>query len=123
MLTDTKLKALKRSPVPGKHTDGQGLYLRITPQGGMYWQWRIRTPKETIVSYGTYPDVGLGEARQKHREAQALRRSGSDPNTAKKEAAQAKQLASQNTFGIVAAEWMDVMASKWSPGLLISTQS
>jgi integrase len=122
MLTDTKLKALKRSPVPGKHTDGQGLYLRITPQGGMYWQWRIRTPKETIVSYGTYPDVGLGEARQKHREAQALRRTGSDPNTAKREAAQAQRRASQNTFGIVAGEWLDVMESKWSAGHLQTTK-
>lgn len=122
MLTDTKLKALKRSPEPGKHTDGQGLYLRITPQGGMYWQWRLRTPKETIVSYGPYPEVSLGEARRKHREAQALRRSGSDPNASKKEAALAQQRASQNTFGIVATEWLEVMASKWSPGHLQTTK-
>ena len=122
MLTDTKLKALKRAPVPGKHTDGSGLYLRITPQGGMYWQWRLRTPKETIVSYGAYPAVGLGEARQKHREAQALRRSGSDPNTAKRDAARAVLAASKNTFGAVAKEWLEVMASKWSPGHLQTTK-
>lgn len=122
MLTDTKLKALRRNPEPGKHTDGHGLYLRITPQGGMYWQWRLRTPKETIVSYGPYPEVSLGEARQKHREAQALRRSGSDPNTAKKNAVQAQRQASENTFGIVAAEWLEVMATKWSPGHLQTTR-
>lgn len=122
MLTDTKLKALKRAPIPGKHTDGSGLYLRITPQGGMYWQWRLRTPKETIVSYGTYPAVGLGEARQKHREAQALRRTGADPNTAKREAARAVLKAAKNTFGAVATEWLEVMESKWSAGHLQTTK-
>lgn len=121
MLTDTKLKALKRKPVPGKHTDGAGLYLRVTPQGGMYWQWRLRTPKETIVSYGAYPAVSLAEARQRHREAQALRRSGADPNTAKREAARAAAQASNNTFGAVAKDWLKKMAAEWSPSHLQTT--
>lgn len=122
LLNDTKLRALKRTPQPGKHTDGQGLYLRVTPQGGMYWQWRLRTPKETIVSYGTYPEVGLAEARQKHREAQALRRGGVDPNTAKRETAQAQRIAAANTFGAVATEWLSVMESQWSATHLQTTK-
>jgi len=121
-LTDTKLRALKRKPTPGKHTDGQGLYLRITPQGGFYWQWRLRTPKETIVSYGTYPDVSLAEARQRHREAQAQRRDGIDPNAHKRKATQTQRLATANTFGAVSKEWLGVMASKWSPGHLETTK-
>jgi Arm DNA-binding domain len=68
-LSDKKLQALKRSPEAGKHVDADGLFLKITPAGGMYWQWRIRTPKETIVSYGTYPEVSLAEARESHRKA------------------------------------------------------
>ncbi len=121
-LNNTKLQALMRVPVPGKHTDGHGLYLRITPQGGMYWQWRIRVPKETIVSYGSYPEVSLAEARQKHREAQTQRRNGVDPNTAKREAAQARRLAAANTFGAVATEWLGVMESKWSATHLQTTK-
>lgn len=74
------------------------------------------------MSYGTYPEVGLGNARQKHRDAQALRRSGSDPNTAKRDAARAVLQASENTFGAVATEWLDVMATKWSAGHLQTTR-
>ncbi|MBT9162444.1 MAG: Prophage integrase IntA [Dehalococcoidia bacterium] len=122
MLTDTKLRALKREPTPGKYTDGQGLYLRVTPAGGLYWQWRIRTPRETIVSYGTYPEVSLGEARQKHREAQSLRRSGTDPNAAKRASVLALRLASKNTFGAISREWLDVQASKWSSSHLQTTR-
>lgn len=59
-LNDTKLRALKRNPIPGKHTDGSGLYLKIVEGGGMYWQWRIRTPRETIVSYGAYGWMSAG---------------------------------------------------------------
>lgn len=121
-LNNTKLQALQRAPMPGKHTDGQGLFLRITSKGGMYWQWRFRVPKETIVSYGSYPEVSLAEARKRHREAQTLRRNGVDPNTAKRDAAQARRLAVANTFGAVATEWLGVMASKWSATHLQTTK-
>lgn len=121
-LNDVKLRALKRSPVPGKHTDGAGLFLKINDKGGMYWQWRIRTPKETIVSYGTYPEVSLAEARQRHRDAQAQRRAGVDPNTAKRDAAAAQRLALASTFGAVADEWLGIMESKWSATHLQTTK-
>lgn len=121
-LNDTKLRSLKKTPVPGKHTDGNGLFLKITDQGGMYWQWRIRTPRETLVSYGTYPDVSLAEAREKHRQAQAQRRAGIDPNAHKRNTATAQRLAAANTFGAVSEEWLEVMASKWSPGHLETTK-
>lgn len=122
LLNDTKLRALKRSPVTGKHTDGAGLFLKITDKGGMYWQWRIRTPRETIVSYGTYPEVSLAEARQRHREAQAQRRSGVDPNTAKRDTQLAQRQAVANTFGTVAIEWLGIMESKWSATHLQTTK-
>jgi hypothetical protein len=113
-LNDTKLRALKRNPVPGKHTDGQGLFIRVTNDGKMYWQWRIRTPKETTVSYGTYPTVGLAEARQRHRDAQAQRRQGIDPNTAKRAAQEAAKLATVNTFEGIAREWWETKRGGWS---------
>lgn len=122
LLNDTKLRALKRTPVAGKHTDGLGLYLKITHEGGMYWQWRLRTPKETIVSYGAYPAVGLAEARQRHREAQAQRRDGIDPNTHKRKTGEAQRLVVTNTFGAVSAEWLGVMETKWSAGHLKTTK-
>lgn len=113
-LSDKKLQALKRSPEAGKHVDADGLFLKITPAGGMYWQWRIRTPKETIVSYGTYPEVSLAEARESHRKARTLRRGGIHPNSAKRDAKLAERFASDNSFEIVAREWFETKKGEWA---------
>lgn len=34
-LTDAKLRTLT---TPGKHADGHGLYLEVSPTGGWYWR-------------------------------------------------------------------------------------
>lgn len=114
LLNDTKLRALKRNPVAGKHTDGDGLFLKVTEPGGMYWQWRLRTPKETIVSYGSYPEVSLAEARQRHRDAKAQRRAGIDPNTEKKRLQVAALVKTGDTFKSIALEWWETKKSGWS---------
>jgi len=56
-LTNLRVAALAKSAQPGKYTDGLGLFLKITHSGGKYWQWLVRTPRENIVSYGTYPVI------------------------------------------------------------------
>lgn len=114
-LNDKRLQSLRNKPLPGKHTDSDGLYLKVTNSGGMYWQWRIRTPKETTISYGTYPDVGLAEARDRHRQARLQRRNGIHPNEAKRDARLAKQVASGNSFEIVAREWFETRKNDWAP--------
>jgi hypothetical protein len=70
----------------------------------LYWQWRIRTPRETLVSYGTYPEVSLAEARERHQQAREQRRSGLDPNLEKRKAKAAllQTLSQENTFEVVA---------------------
>lgn len=113
-LSDKKLQALKKNPVPGKHTDTDGLFLKITPVGGMYWQWRIRTPKETLVSYGAYPEVSLSEAREGHRKARSLRREGVHPNTARRAAKLAQRFAADNSFELVALEWFEAKKGEWA---------
>ncbi|MBA3773702.1 MAG: integrase arm-type DNA-binding domain-containing protein [Ramlibacter sp.] len=114
-LNNLQLQALAKSPNPGKHTDGQGLYLNVTPKGGMYWQWRIRTPRETIVSYGTFPEVGLAEARARHAQAREQRRNGVDPNAAKRMTKLAQRVSRENTFEAIAREWFDVHKGEWAP--------
>lgn len=114
-LNDKKLQALKRTPEPGKHVDADGLFLKITPLGGMYWQWRIRTPKETLVSYGTYPEVSLAEARESHRQARTLRRGGIHPNAAKRDAKLADRFSADNSFEVVAREWFETRKADWAP--------
>jgi integrase len=114
-LSDTRLRGLKPSATIQKFTDGDGLYLKITPVGGMYWQWRIRTPTgETTVTYGVYPKVGLAEARKRHREAQEQRKAGViNPNLLKHCAKQTVELEAKNTFEAVAREWFEVRRHDW----------
>ncbi|WP_218510853.1 integrase arm-type DNA-binding domain-containing protein [Variovorax sp. dw_308] len=115
-LTELKLRALKAKPAPGKHTDGDGLYLRITPAGGMYWQWRIRTSNgETVVSYGSYPEVTLAEAREKHMDARRQKRSGINPNEAKKAAKLAAMVSGASNFEAVTREWFATRKDEWAP--------
>jgi integrase len=113
-LSDKKLQALKKSPVARKHADADGLFLKVTAAGGMYWQWRTVTPKENTVSYGTYPEVSLAEARESHRQARALRRGGIHPNIAKRAAKLADRFASDNSFEFVAREWFETRKSEWA---------
>jgi hypothetical protein len=48
-LTDVKLRTLK---TPGKHFDGEGLYLEITPAGGRYWRWKFLSADHPKVHQG-----------------------------------------------------------------------
>lgn len=113
-LSDKKLQSLKKAPVAGKHVDTDGLFLKITPAGGLYWQWRLRTPKETLVSYGSYPEVSLAEARDRHRKARALRRDGVQPNDAKRDAKLALRFSADNSFELVATEWYETKRGEWA---------
>lgn len=115
-LTDAKLRNLA---TPGKHFDGGGLYLEITPAGGRYWRLKYRHGgKEKRLAFGVYPEVSLKAARDRRTEARALIERGADPMATKRAAeAQAEKEASA-TFEAVAREWLGHQAGKWAPGTL-----
>lgn len=116
-LTDAQIRAIKPRTSIYKYTDGDGLFLKVTPTGGMYWQWRIRTPTgETTVQHGSYPKMGLAEARKAHRAAQDQRRAGVvNPNELKRQARRAEQLSAAAGFEAVAREWFGVRRDEWAP--------
>ena len=76
-LTTRKLASLKKT---GRHSDGGGLYLRITPNGGRAWQFMTAIGgKRVEIGLGAESSIGLGAVRkvaEKMREAVAL---GQDP--------------------------------------------
>lgn len=114
-LTDLQLRALKAKPVPGKHGDRDGLFLRVDHQARMFWQWRIRTQKgETLVSYGSYPKVGLAEARDRHQVARQQVRDGLNPNELKKAAKVQRTEVVGNTFEAVARDWFATRRDDWA---------
>lgn len=113
MLTDVKLRSLKK---PGKHSDGAGLYLEITPAGGRYWRLKYRFGgKENRLAFGVYPEVTLAEARQRTEEARRALRDGVDPSVEKRARKLEQQSKALNTFEAVARDWLEHAKAKWTP--------
>jgi integrase len=114
-LTDIQLKAAKPGTKPYKLADGKGLYLYVAATGLRSWRMKYRyLGKEKVLTFGPYPEVKLGEARDKRDAARALLRDGRDPGMQKKLAIAAGALNAENTFESVAKAWHDLHKSKWS---------
>src|SRR3546814_10522558 len=78
-LTDTAIRRAKPEDKPQKLRDGGGLYLLMRPDGARWWRMDYRRPvtgKRNTISLGTYPVVGLAEAREKHQAAKKLLAAG-----------------------------------------------
>ncbi len=116
-LNDKQVQSLIKVGKPGRYTDGDGLVLSVRGPGRASWQWRTTgiNGKETIVSYGPYPTIGLAEARHRHREAKRMRLDGVSPTEARRQAKAQAIAEAGNTWGECADEWVRVMASRWSP--------
>lgn len=112
-LTDAKLRNLS---TPGKHFDGAGLYLELTPAGGRYWRLKYRHGgKEKRLALGVYPAVGLKDARDLAGAARKLLQAGQDPSAVRKaDRAQAAHDA-ENTLEAVARDWFQHQAARWEP--------
>lgn len=79
-LTERAVKALKPREKPYKMSDGEGLYLYVTPAGGRLWRLKYRhAGKEKRLSLGPWPDITVEAARAKALEARAALRAGQDP--------------------------------------------
>ena len=82
-LSDVKVRKLKK---PGRYTDGDTLYLKVSPSGNKAWIQRLVIGgRRRDLGLGAYPMVSLAEARGKAMDNRALARSGGDPMAAKRE--------------------------------------
>lgn len=65
--------------------DGEGLYLHVTPSGGKWWRFKYRFKrKDKSLALGTYPDIGLDDARRNRDAAKELLLKGFDPSEIRK---------------------------------------
>ena len=82
-LTDTKIRNLK--PIEGgpqvkRYADGHGLNFVVTRAGGRRWEYRFRFEgKWQTLTLGTYPLMGLADAREKHLTAMKKLKAGLNP--------------------------------------------
>jgi integrase len=112
-LTDTFVKQVKQvKPAGDKHSDGQGMYLLVT-SAGKYWRFDYRfLGKRKTLALGVYPAVSLAKARARRQEARELLADGIDPGSAKRDAKNAKLIAAQHTFEVVARLWLEKTKSE-----------
>jgi len=104
-LTDTKLRSLKPSGKPTKHSDAGGLFVLVTPQGSKLWRLAYRFGgKQKTLSFGSYPIVTLAEARDKRDKAKRLLAENIDPSQQAKLEKINRQVSSANSFNAVADE-------------------
>lgn len=115
-LSDTKLRTLT---TPGKHFDGGGLYLEVTPSGSRYWRLKYRHGgKEKRLAFGVYPEVSLKTARERRTDARTILDRGEDPAAVKREAEARTEREAAVTFEAVAREWLGHQAAGWTAGTL-----
>jgi integrase len=111
-LSDAKLRSLT---TPGRHFDGGGLYLEVTPAGGRYWRLKYRFGgKEKRLAFGVYPEVSLKTARERRDEARRTLDKGEDPGQLRKDAKVQARHEAATTFEAVAEEWLKHQASGWA---------
>jgi hypothetical protein len=121
MLSDVQLRTLK---TPGKHFDGGGLYLEVTPAGGRYWRLKYRHGgKERRLAFGVYPEVSLKAARERRAEARAILDRGADPGALKREEKAKAERESAATLEAVAREWLSHQATGWTAGTLAAIRA
>ena len=84
-LTDRGIRSLK---TPGRHPDGDTLYLVVSRSGHRSWIQRlVIRGRRHDMGLGPFPAVSLAEARQRAHNNRVLARSGGDPMSDKQAAA------------------------------------
>ena len=108
MLTYIQITAAKPKAKAYNLSDGQGLYLTITPAGSKLWRLNYRyLDKQKTLHLAAWPALGLADARARRDAAKKKQLAeGVDPAIERKRARIAAKFASANTFKAVAEEWL-----------------
>ena len=65
---------------PGRHADGEGLYLLVKPSGSKSWLLRIQQDgRRRDFGLGSLKTISLAEAREKARDERKDVKDGGDP--------------------------------------------
>jgi len=110
-LTNTEVKQAKPKDKEFNLVDGDGLALRVKPNGSKLWvfnYFRPYTKKRTSLSFGSYPTLSLAEARNKRNTARELLAKEIDPKEHRDDASRLNDIAHNNTLEHIAEKWLEV---------------
>jgi len=116
-LTNTEVTQAKPKEKIYTLSDGDGLQLRIKPNGTKSWLFdyhRPYTKKRTCLSFGSFPELSLAEARGKRKAARELLAQDIDPKEHREETNRLNETAHNNTLEHIAAKWLEVKKAKVS---------
>lgn len=126
-MADTVLATLEPEDKEYRELDGNGLYLRVKPDGSKSWQLRYKKPD------GQWSWLGLGaygkgshqlsgiQARKKAAELQDDAAQGKNPLATKRARKAAEDEAANNTFEHLAREWYATKRKGWTEGTAVRT--
>jgi len=118
VLTDTKIRNLKRKDKLYRIADSEGLTLEINPNGSKLWRHRYRfNNKATMMSLGPYPLVTLLSARQARNKNKQLLLQGINPKQIK----EAAKVSNKKTFEEMFLKWLNKNKDQWSLGYVEDT--
>jgi len=111
-LTDTAVRQAKpKKDKPYTISDIDGLSLHVAVNGTKSWHFRFSwQDKQPRISFGTYPELSLRDARQLRDEARSLVAKGIDPRDHRR--AEEEANADALTFGQFAQTWKDFKFKK-----------
>lgn len=114
-----KLNALSVKTIskPGRHGDGDGLYLHVAPSGTKSWVQRIVIgEKRRDIGLGSYPAVSLAQARSLAADIRSAVAEGRDPMAEKQAAKDAARnpAPSVPTFAETTARVIEFRRPTWS---------
>ncbi|MDC7717303.1 tyrosine-type recombinase/integrase [Vogesella sp. DC21W] len=107
MLTDTKLRHLKPQAKMYKVADRDGLYVAVTPAGGISFRYNYSiNGRQETMTFGRYGlgGITLAEARERLGEAKKMISAGKSP--AKEKARDKARVKGAETFGAWAEKWL-----------------
>jgi integrase len=107
-LTDVQVRNAKAKAKHAKFFDGDGLFLLVSAAGSKGWRFKYRlNGKEKLMSFGSYPEVSLSQARDRRSGARKLVEQGVDPVQERMDTMRLKASVQENTFEKLAKEWLD----------------
>jgi len=115
-LSNTEVKQAKPKDKEYNLSDGDGLSLRIKPNGSKLWifnYYRPYTKKRANIGFGQYPALSIVEARKSRSNARELLAKNIDPKNDREEKAQEQKDTLENTFSKYVDAWKILKTSQW----------